>query len=238
MRTQFSLAPLPAAEGFVLAGGRSTRMGRDKALITICGRTLLAIALDKLRALHLSPAGTPRIAGSRPELAAYAPIVADIHPACGPLSGMEAALTATAQPLNLFVPVDLPFVPPEFLAWMLLRAAATGALITYPRVNGLAQPLCAVYHRDLLAPITRSLAAGNYKVIRVLAAAVDEIAGPAKYSQAIDTFDLELLAAAYPELHAFSPAPLYRWFQNCNSPDDLAIVAAAPDRFAAYPRLL
>ena len=219
-------APPPAAEGFVLAGGRSTRMGRDKALLSISGRALLTIALDQLRALHLSPEGTPRIAGSRPDLAVHAPIVEDIHPGCGPLSGIEAALAVSCVPLNLFVPVDLPFLPPEFLGWMLLRAAATGALVTYPRVNGVAQPLCAVYHRDLLAPITRALAGGEYKVVLVLAAAAWEIAGPAGYSQAIDTFDLESLAAAYPELPAFSPAPLYRWFQNCNTPEDLAIIAA------------
>jgi molybdopterin-guanine dinucleotide biosynthesis protein A len=201
-------------------------MGRDKALISVSGRTLLAIALDQLRALHLSPDDTPRIAGSRPDLAAYAPIVEDIHPACGPLSGIEAALAASRAPLNLFVPVDLPLLPPEFLGWMLLRAATTGALVTYPRVNGLAQPLCAVYHRDLLAPITRSLAGGDYKVVRVLAAAASEIAGSAGYGQSIDTFDLESLAATYPELRTFSPAPLYRWFQNCNTPEDVTIIDA------------
>ncbi len=229
MNRRLAFVPLPAAGGFVLAGGRSTRMGQDKALLTISGRTLVTIALDKLRSLHFSPDADPRIAGSRADLAAYAPVVEDIHPACGPLSGIESALAAAIAPLNLFIPVDLPFVPAGFLHWMLLRAATTGALVTYPRVNGWAQPLCAVYHRSLLAPITRSITAANYKVVHALAAAAHEIAGPDRLSQAIDIFDIELLAAAFPEWRSFSPVPLYRWFHNCNSPEDLGVIRAFAD---------
>ena len=101
---------------------------------------------------------------TRPDLSSYAPVVPDLHPGCGPLSGIEAALAATTRPLNLFLPVDLPLLPARFLSWMLRRAEITGALVTVPRANGRPQPLCAVYHRDLLAGVTASLAAGNYKV--------------------------------------------------------------------------
>src|SRR6202044_3462453 len=119
-----------------------------------------------------------------------------------PLSGIEAALAATTQPLNLFLPVDMPLLPARFLSWMLLRAEITGALVTVPRINGRPQPLCAVYHRDLLRPITASLLAGNYKVMPVVSAA----AGP---SQMVDVFDTERLASTDRELLGFSPLPLY-----------------------------
>jgi molybdenum cofactor guanylyltransferase len=208
---------LCAAEAFVLAGGRSTRMGQDKALLQVAGRSLLELALDKLRALDAS--ATPRIAGTRPDLSSYAPVVPDLHPGCGPLSGIEAALAATAQPLNLFLPVDLPLLPARFLGWMLGRAETTDALVTVPRVNGRPQPLCAVYHRDLLAGVTASLAAGNYKVMPVVTAATQSRA------QAIDVFDVELLASTCPELHRFSSLPLYRWFHNCNAPEDITGIA-------------
>jgi molybdenum cofactor guanylyltransferase len=122
------------AEGFVLAGGRSTRMGQDKALLSLAGRSLLDLALNKLRALPL--AGAPRIAAARSDLSAHAAVIADLHPGCGPLSGIEAALAASACPLNVFLPVDVPLLPPHFLLWMLRRAEITGALVTVPCIGG------------------------------------------------------------------------------------------------------
>jgi molybdenum cofactor guanylyltransferase len=205
------------AEGFVLAGGRSTRMGQDKALLQVGGRSLLDLALDKLRSIGVA---APRIAAARSDLSSYAPLVPDLHPGSGPLSGIEAALAATTQPLNLFLPVDMPLFPARFLNWMLRRAEITGAWITIPRINGLPQPLCAVYHRDLLRSITASLLAGNYKVVPVVTAAAGE-------SQAVDVFDMERLTSAHPELLAFSPLPLYRWFHNCNLPEDMAGIGNA-----------
>ena len=150
------------AEGFVLAGGRSSRMGQDKALLQVGGRSLVEVALDKLCCIGVA---APRIAGARADLSAHAAVVPDLHPGCGPLSGIEAALAASKQALNLFLPVDMPLLPARFLSWMLLRAEITGALATVPRFNGQPQPLCAVYHRDLLGPITAALLAGNYKVM-------------------------------------------------------------------------
>jgi molybdenum cofactor guanylyltransferase len=201
------------AEGYVLAGGHSTRMGQDKALLQVAGRSLIDLALDKLRAVPLAAA--PRIAGGRSELSSHAPVIADLHPGCGPLSGMEAALAASRQPLNVFLPVDMPLLPAQFLVWMARRAEITGALATIPRINGRPQPLCAVYHRQLLAPITTALTAGDYKVMPVVTAI-------APRSQSIDVFDVELVASTDPEVRALSALPLYRWFHNCNTPEDVA----------------
>jgi molybdenum cofactor guanylyltransferase len=198
--------------GFVLAGGRSSRMGQDKALLQVGGRSLVEIALDKLRSIGVA---APRIAGARSDLSSHAPVVPDLHPGCGPLSGIEAALAASTQPLNLFLPVDMPLLPAQFLDWMLQRADLTGAWATVPRSNGRPQPLGAVYHRDLLPSISASILAGNYKVMSVITAAAGR-------SQALDVFDTERLASAHPELLGISPLPLYRWFHNCNLPQDMA----------------
>jgi molybdopterin-guanine dinucleotide biosynthesis protein A len=202
------------AEGFVLAGGRSTRMGQDKALLQLAGRSLLEIALETLRALPLAAA--PRIVAVRSDLSSHAAVIADLQPGCGPLSGIETALAASARPLNVFLPVDLPLLPPHFLLWMLRRAEITGAAVTVPRMNGRPQPLCAVYHRDLLSPITASLRAGDYKVMPVVMAAARAL------SSSIDTFDVELVSSANSELRALSPLPPHRWFHNCNTPEDMA----------------
>jgi molybdenum cofactor guanylyltransferase len=213
-----SAESLPA-EGFVLAGGRSTRMGQNKAQLELGGRSLLERALQKLRALPLE-AG-PRIAGGSAALLTHAAVISDLHPGFGPLSGIEAALAASSQPLNLFLPVDTPLLPAQFLIWMLRRAQITGAVATVPRFNSLPQPLCAVYHRRLLDPITVALLAGDYKVMSVIRAA----AGPLR--QAIDLFDVELVASTDSSFLNFSPLPLYRWFHNCNTPDDLARIGNA-----------
>jgi molybdopterin-guanine dinucleotide biosynthesis protein A len=209
------------AEGFVLAGGRSTRMGQDKALLSLAGRSLLDLALDKLGVLPL--AGAPRIAAARSDLSAHAEVITDLHPGCGPLSGIEAALAASARPRNVFLPVDLPLLPPRFLLWMLERAAITGALVTVPRFNGRPQPLCAVYHRDLLGHITASLRAGDHKVMVAVTAAA-HAQSPAHN---IDIFDVELVASTHAQMPAFSPLPLYRWFHNCNTPEDMAGIGNA-----------
>lgn len=203
-------------EGFVLAGGRSSRMGQDKALLQVGGRSLVEVALDKLRCIGVA---APRIAGARADLSAHAAVVPDLHPGCGPLSGIEAALAASSQPLNLFLPVDMPLLPARFLSWMLVRAEITGALVTVPRFNGRPQPLCAVYHRDLLPFIGASLVAGNYKVMSVMSAAAP--------SQMVDLFDVERLASIDFELPGFSPLPLYRWFHNCNLPEDMVGIGNA-----------
>jgi molybdopterin-guanine dinucleotide biosynthesis protein A len=209
------------AEGFVLAGGCSTRMGQDKALLSLAGLSLLDLALDKLRALPL--AGAPRIAAARSDLSAHATVIPDRRPGCGPLSGIEAALAASAQPLNLFLPVDIPLLPPQFLLWMLQRSAITGALVTVPRIKGWPQPLCAVYHRDLLGPITASLLTGEHKVMPVVTAA----ARAQSLAHNIDIFDVELVASTQAQMPTFSPLPLYRWFHNCNTPEDMAGIGNA-----------
>ena len=202
------------AEGFVLAGGRSSRMGQDKSLLRLAGRSLIEHALDKLRALPLAAA--PRIAGAHADLSSYAPVLPDLHPGCGPLSGIETALASTTQPLNLFLPVDLPLLPAQFLNWMLWRAETTGAAMTVPRINGLPQPLCAIYHRKLLQPIRAALLAGNYKVTAAIPP-----------SETIDVFDVETVASANQELRGWSALPLFRWFHNCNTPEDMAAIENA-----------
>jgi molybdopterin-guanine dinucleotide biosynthesis protein A len=198
----------------VLAGGRSSRMGQDKSLLPLASSPLIEHALDKLRALPL--AAPPRIAGARINLSHYAQVVPDLHPGCGPLSGIEAALDVTTQPLNLFLPVDLPLLPAQFLNWMLWRAQTTGASMTVPRINGLPQPLCAIYHRNLLQPIRAALIAGNYKV--------SALTPP---SEPIDVFDVETVASANQEMRGWSALPLFRWFHNCNTPEDMAAIENA-----------
>ena len=187
-------------------------MGRDKALLELDGRPLIEHALSKLRALGFSP----RVAGSRPDLSSFAPFVPDNYPQQGPLGGIEAALAATANcssdsEQNLFLPVDLPWLPVEFLRWMIERSGHTNALATVPRAQGQPQPLCAVYSRAMLPHVRAALAEGDAKVMRSVERAA------ATTGLRIDSFDVESIAAS--QLWE-QQLPVYRWFQNLNSPAD------------------
>ena len=203
---------------FILAGGQSTRMGRDKALLEFRGRLLIEHAVEKLRALGFSP----RIAGTRPDLAAWAPVIPDNHPGSGPLAGIEAALSVSEADLNLFLPIDLPLLPLEFLSWMTARAGETSALATIPRLQDHPQPLCAIYHRDLLPYARSALAAGDRKVMRVV-----HHAGAAANLK-LDCFHIETIAACvdFP-----AAPPVHLWFQNLNTPVDLQIAALEESSF-------
>jgi molybdopterin-guanine dinucleotide biosynthesis protein A len=202
--------------GFVLAGGRSTRMGTDKALMTWQGEPLVARALAQLRRLGLRA----RIAGTRPDLAQYAEVVDDAHPGCGPLAGIEAALAASDAELNLFVPVDLPLVPDAFLRWMVERARATDALATVPFVSGRAEPLCAVYHRSLAPGIAQALERGEYKVMRGVEAAVEMAQHDSQHDgMGLDAFAVEEVYATRFDWPA--EVPVMRWFANWNTPSDV-----------------
>lgn len=68
---------------FVLAGGKSTRMGMDKAFVTLDGKTLLARALEVARAVTAEV----RIVGDAAKFAAFGPVVEDEFRGCGPLGG-------------------------------------------------------------------------------------------------------------------------------------------------------
>ena len=116
---------------FILAGGKSTRMGTDKAFVMLDGRTLLARALEVARAVT----SDVRIVGDAGKFAAFAPVVEDIFRGCGPLGGIHAALRASAAELNLMLAVDVPFVSAGLLEFLIARARGSAAIVTVPRVG-------------------------------------------------------------------------------------------------------
>jgi molybdenum cofactor guanylyltransferase len=145
---------------FVLAGGRSSRMGADKALLPFRDRTLLARALATAGAV----AGKVVIVGPRERYATYGDVVQDLHAGCGPLAGIHAALCATKADLNLVLSVDMPLMSPDFLEWLVNQARNTSDLIVVPEALGGQQPLCAVYRRSVGAVAEQALKDSDYKI--------------------------------------------------------------------------
>ena len=108
---------------YLLAGGKSTRMGENKAFIDFRGQTLLDRALATLRAV----CDSVTIVGDPSTFASYSPVIPDLFPGCGPLAGIHAALTHSSAELNIMLAVDMPFVSAELLRFLLQRGRRTRA---------------------------------------------------------------------------------------------------------------
>jgi molybdopterin-guanine dinucleotide biosynthesis protein A len=150
---------------FVLAGGKSTRMGSDKAFVHLGDETLLSKALK----LAASVAGEVLIVGDAKKFAAFGRVVEDVYRDRGPLGGIHVALSSSMTELNLMLAVDLPFVVPKFLEYLLLRARESGSMVTVPRAGGWLQPLCAIYQRGFAEVAEQSLRDGKNKIDRLFA---------------------------------------------------------------------
>jgi molybdopterin-guanine dinucleotide biosynthesis protein A len=154
-------AAAPDVTAFILAGGKSTRMGTDKAFVDYEGRSLLERALEIAR----SVTSGVRIVGRRKKFAQFAPAVEDIFPDRGPLGGIHAALRASLTDLNLMLAVDMPFVPGAFLKYLIRRSRnSPDATAVIPRGNGRWQPLCAIYRRNFADAAEPALLAGRNRI--------------------------------------------------------------------------
>jgi molybdenum cofactor guanylyltransferase len=148
-------ATLPPFSAALLAGGLSTRMGRDKAGVLVEGVPLWEHQCAKLRALE--PAEffiSGRIAG--PYARAGVEIVPDAKPGLGPLAGLAAILRRATSPLVLVLAVDLPVVSVGFLEMLIAQARAT-SLGLVPRSERWFEPLAAVYPRAALPLVAQLL---------------------------------------------------------------------------------
>ncbi len=151
----------PDVTVFILAGGKSTRMGTDKAFLEYQGRTLLARALD----LASSVASEVRIVGSREKFAPFGAVVEDVFRDCGPLGGIHAALLASLTELNVMLAVDTPRISTAFLQYLIRQArAAPDAAAVVPRAGGGWQPLCAVYRPEFAKTAENALRAGRNRI--------------------------------------------------------------------------
>jgi len=181
---------------FVLAGGQSTRMGREKAMLELGGRTLLERALQ----LALTVAAEAMVVGSRGEFERYGRVLEDVYPGQGPLGGIHAALWASPTDLNLILAVDTPFLEARFLEFLVAQARESGAVVTLPRTADGFHPLAAVYRRAFRETAEQALAEGRNKIDALFA-------------------QVEIRVLEEEELRRFAFAPAI--FENLNTPEEL-----------------
>jgi molybdopterin-guanine dinucleotide biosynthesis protein A len=217
---------MPDVAAYVIAGGQSSRMGRDKAFLTLDGSTLLERALAVARSVSQEVT----IVGQREKFAASGNVIEDVYRGQGPLAGIHAALSASASELNLIVGVDTPFLDPRFVQYLVEQARAGGAVVTVPvtrkqrqintdqhrsnmthsdqrssvKTSGLAsgqqyQPLCAVYRREFAAVAEEALRKGHSAIVPLFAGVTTREIGDAEMREL-----------------AFDP----RMFDNLNTPEE------------------
>ncbi len=189
--------------GIVLAGGRSSRMGSDKATLVVEGRTLLQRAVDALEAAGVREVvlvGAPGRA--LPEVTTTLPLRHTTDPVEGegPLQGILAGLEAASCEVALVVGCDMPYLEPALLT-LLADRALDGARLVVPLHDGRPEGLCSAWRRDAIEVVRAHLAAGDRAVMSV--------AG-----------DLHALRLTPEEYAAADPTS--RSFVNVNTPEELA----------------
>jgi molybdopterin-guanine dinucleotide biosynthesis protein A len=194
----------PPISGVLLAGGKSRRMGCDKAAILFRGVPLWRCQLAILRG-----AGVSELFISGPAAGAYAasgvPIIGDEITGKGPLAGIAAALGRIKNEYATVLAVDMPLMAPSFLR-ELSKVALRAACSVIPRRDGkMFEPLAAVYRRNALPRIHAHLRSADRSLQRVVNA---------------------LIADGLAIAHEIDPREEH-YFANINTAGDLDQVASA-----------
>ena len=154
---------IPGVSAIILAGGQSKRLGKDKSLLLMDGRPLVAHAVDKLSALS----DDLMVVTNSPEryepLALPVRFVPDDRPEVGALMGIYSGLKAARYPLALAVACDMPFLNRSLLEYML--PLTDGHDLVIPRLGGFLEPLHAIYSKACLPAMARLLDQGRRQIV-------------------------------------------------------------------------
>ena len=199
-------------------------MGEDKAHLRLGGRTLVEIAAGKLRPCCDE---VVVVSGERDLGPVGDRAIRDLHPGCGPIGGMEAALRDVCErgpsEWAMFVPVDMPLVPAGLLGWVLDRwiEDTETSRVCLAKAGGRVQPLLSLLHAEIEPYLGRAILAGNYKVAPVLFEAADDLARARGLAgEAVLRIEpIETMTAADAGSDWTPTAEEQRlWFQNVNTP--------------------
>lgn len=155
-----------AAAAVILAGGLSTRFGRDKASEPLGGVPLLQRVIDRFAGLVDEIIVVCRTGQLLPALTRHVRVIVDASPGSGPLGGLFTGLAACNAHLVVAVACDMPLLQPDLIRALLDRGRDRGCAV--PVARGQAQPLCAVYSKSALEPMRRRIESGRLKLTDLL----------------------------------------------------------------------
>ena len=152
---------MPEIDAFILIGGRSSRLGTDKAFVELGGRTLLGRAVETAKNA-VGPKRITAVAANATQFAINAiiadvPFIFDLHENRGPLGGLHAALAYAKAPWIFLLACDYPFVAPELISLLAERITDDAISVVPEQDDGRLQPLCAFYRVDEARPIVEEM---------------------------------------------------------------------------------
>lgn len=148
----------PDVTGVILAGGRSKRMGQDKAMLKIDGRTLFERTLAMMQGLF----SQVMIAGDRPDLSRPdVPAVSDIYPGSA-LGGIHTGLATAKTDWVCIAPCDMPYPDARIIEKLLEERNTHDAVV--PRTASGFEPVFALYHKRCLAIMEEMLKRDHFRI--------------------------------------------------------------------------
>ena len=183
---------------FVLAGGASTRMGRDKALLEL-GGVPMVVRIARLADPHVASVA---LVGPPERYASLGlGVIPDRWPGTGPLGGIATALCASAADWNLILGCDLPYLTTEWIEWLIAQILESSAQAVVSESRRGLEPLVAIYRKDCVPALSAALERGVRRISEALGGIF---------------FD-RVTAGQWHNLHFTDML-----FQNMNTPEDFA----------------
>jgi len=152
--------------GIIIAGGKSSRIGTDKAFISYNNKMLIEYAISVIKPI----ADTIIISSNTPEKIKKFKVITDIYKNIGPVAGLYSCLKASQTDVNIVIPCDTPQLTTALYKQMLSEFQKYKNLdAVVPRLpDGKVEPLIAVYSKKILPEIEKSIAVDDYKLVNLL----------------------------------------------------------------------
>lgn len=145
----------------VLAGGESSRLGRDKAFLEVKGQFLIESIIERLRQLSQEVIIVANETDRYEEFEAT--LVSDVYPGKGALGGIYSGVMRASNSYSLVVACDMPFLNLSLLRYMQTLAVSYDVVI--PRIGHLREALHAIYAKDCLPFMEEQLQQGDLRII-------------------------------------------------------------------------
>lgn len=150
-------------QAFILAGGKSSRMGSEKGLVALNGKPFVSHIIHTL--LKITPAISILANNPLYEQFNY-PVYEDIVKEKGPLGGIYSGLMNTSSEINLFVSCDIPLINEELIRFMVQRYVSNKVMVVSH--NGINEPLCGIYPASCISSIKNLLDMNELSVHKAL----------------------------------------------------------------------